>query len=327
MTCAHAARWLVLLTLTAATTAPAAAQIGGRLKKKVRAAAGVPEPAATRGGPTAGGETAGTLVLDDDVLERLMKGLRAGRAERDAAAKSDTPYGRHIKAAAAYAEAKSKCDAASRTFPQRMAANQRLMEKSNAYLEKMLAAQQAQDTALQRVYSDSMLAMQDPSCTVKEPQQPADWHNQERQVSERAEQKELESSGFDRRELGGVKDRVIAMLEDAPPPDASPAEQAAVDKRADELNRLMGREPPPAAAQPPQPAPAPTGPPPSPSSGLTAEQEAMNACMAKNGKKHEAEIERLGKRVQAAAESGNTQAAMMIADSIRQLQSAGCPGT
>jgi hypothetical protein len=56
-------------------------------------------------------------------------------------------------------------------------------------------------------------------------------------------------------------------------------------------------------------------------------QEATTNCMAKNSKKHEPEIMRLGERAAAAAQSGNTQAAMAIADSIRQLQIAGCPGT
>jgi hypothetical protein len=47
--------------------------------------------------------------------------------------------------------------------------------------------------------------------------------------------------------------------------------------------------------------------------------------MAKNARKHEAEIERLGEGVRKAAESGDNGTAMAIADSIRVIQSAGCP--
>jgi hypothetical protein len=318
------ARAVAFVLLAAATAAPAAAQIGG-IKKKVRAAAGAPE-AADKGAKPATAAQAGTLVLTDEVLDRFIAGLRTGRAAREAEAKKDTPYGRHVRAQAAYAAAKPKCDAAAQTWPQRMAANQALMEKSNALLEKMMAAQQKQDTVLQRVYADSMLAMQDPSCTVKQPHQPGNWFDLQREVDGRVEQEELKASGFDQRELGAVRDRVLLILENAPLPDKSPSEQAAVDKRANELNRLMGRAEAPTAPAA-QPAAAAAAPPPQPTGpAMSPDQAAMTDCMAKNAKKHEKEIERLGKRAQAAAESGNTQAAMVIADSIGKLQMAGCSG-
>jgi hypothetical protein len=318
------ARAVAFVVLAAATAAPAAAQFG--LKKKLKAAAGVPETPDKGAKPTAA-EGGGTIVLDDEVLDRLIAGLRAGQAERDNAAKADTPYGRHRRAEAAYVAAKPKCDAAAQTYPQRMAADQKLMDKSNAVLEKMIAAQQKQDTTLQRVYGDSLLALQDPSCTVKEPVQPNGWLDAQREVDAGAEQQELKVSGFDRLELGSVRDRAEAILKDAPPPDVSPSEHAAVQKRAAELKRAMGLEQVP-VARAEKPAPAAAAPPPPPSGpAMSPEQAATTDCMGKNSKKHEKEIERLGKGVQVAAESGNTQAAMAIADSIRQLQMAGCPGS
>jgi hypothetical protein len=172
-----------------------------------------------------------------------------------------------------------------------------------------------------------MLAMQDPSCTVKEPVQASSYYDEKREVDARAEQAQLKASGFDSRELGTVVDRAIAILEDAPPPDLSPSEQAAVEKREEELKRLMGREPPPAAAAAPAPKPAPAPAPPQPTGPtMTPGQKATTDCMARNSAKHEKEIARLGESVREAYESGNTPAAMAIADSIRQLQMAGCPG-
>jgi hypothetical protein len=202
------------------------------------------------------------------------------------------------------------------------------MEKNNALMEKMMDAVTKQDSALQQVYADSMLAMQDPSCTVKEPVQPADWLNHQRDLDKRAEEAEIKVSGYDARELGSIRDRAVAILQDAPPPDVSSSEEQAVEKHSDELERLMGIAEVPAATQPaaaatsPAPAPSPT-----PGTGLTPEQEALSACMAKNARKHEKEIERLGERVKGAYEVGDTQAAMAIADSIRLIQTAGCPGS
>lgn len=316
-----------MVVLAAATAVPAAAQIGG-LKKKLKPASGAPEAPDKGARAVRAAEGGGILVLDDEVLDRFMAGLRAGKAERAAAAKEDTPYGRYVRAAAAYADAKPKCDAAAQTWPQRLSVSEPLMEKNNALLEKMVAAMQKQDTAEQRLYADSMAALQDPSCTVKEPVKTSEYFDQQREIDARAEQAELKASGFDRRELYGIQDRVIAALENAPLPDMSPSEQAAVHKRADELNRLMDREqaPPPAVTKA-VPAPAAAAPPPQPAAtGMSPAQEATTNCMARNSKKHEKEIERLGERVKVAAESGNTQAAMAIADSIRQLQMAGCPG-
>jgi hypothetical protein len=313
-------RVAAFLVLTTAIATPLAAQIGA-LKKKAQAAAGISPAAQPSAQPAADGAgtgtgTGGTLVLDDEVIKRLIKGFHAAKAEREAAAKSDTPYGRYTRQEAAYKAAKPKCDAASQTWPQRLSANQGLME-----------AQQKQDTAAQRAWGDSMLMAVDASCGVKEPQQPPGYYDSRRDVDARAEEAQLKAADMDRRELGATLDRAIAILENAPPPDVSPSEKNAVNKRKDELNRVMGREPPPAAAAapPPTPAPAAAAPPAAAGSGLTDNQQAAAECMAKNARKHEAEIERLGEGVRKAAERGDNASAMAIADSIRQIQSAGCP--
>jgi hypothetical protein len=318
-------RAAAFLILTTAIATPLAAQIGG-LKKKAKAAAGI-TPAAAPSAQPAGAGTGGTLVLDDEVIGRLIKGFHAAKAEREAAAKSDTPYGRYIRQEAAYKAARPKCDAAGQTFSQRLSANQGMMEKNGRYLEMMMAAQEKQDTAAQRAWGDSMLVMVDPSCAVKEPQQPPGYFDSRRDVDARAEEAQLKAADMDRHELGATTDRAIAILENAPPPDVSPSEKKAVEKQKDELNRLMGREQPPAAAAAPPltPAPAAAAPPAAAGSGLTDRQQAAAECMAKNAKKHEAEIARLGERVRGAAESGDNASAMAIADSIGRLQSAGCP--
>jgi hypothetical protein len=316
------ARAAMFVVLAAAAATPVPAQIGG-LKKKIKAAAGTPETAEKSAQPAAAPAGGGTIVLTDDVLKRLITGLRAGKSEREAAGKEDTPYGRYLRADSAYRAAKEKCDAAAATYAQRMAADTKLMEKSNDLLQKMMAAQQKQDTVLQKVYADSMLALQDPSCVVKQPQRPADWYDLQREVDGRAEQQELKASGFDRQELGAVRDRTEAIIREAPPPDVSAAESDAVKKRSDELKRLMNIDQvPPARAEKPAPAPAATPPQPA-ASGMSADQAAMMDCMAKNADRHKKEIERLARRLEA-SEGGDTQTTLAIADSIRQLQMAGC---
>lgn len=323
----HLARAGAVVLLAGALGTPATAQIGG-LKKKVRAAAGVPEAPAAEARAAGGAGGGGTVVVDDEVLDRLVAGLRAGKAEKENAKKSDTPYGRYLRDEAAYAAAKPKCDAGAATFGQRAATDQRIADKNVAFLERMSAAAQKGDTAAQRAWGDSMAALMDPACVVKEPQKSSDFYDSQRQHDGQAEQAELKASGFDRQELGYVKDVVIGVIQDAPPPNVSPEEQAAVNKREAELKGLMGLDPAPAAPA----AQAPAAPPPTataapPPSGMTPQQEASMDCMARNSQKHEKAIERLGERAAAAAESGNTAAAMAIADSIRQLQMAGCPGS
>ncbi len=315
------------LVLAAATAAPAAAQFGG-LKKKAQSAAGVAsETKDKQPAPGRAAETGGAVVLNDEVIDRFLAGVRAGQAEREAATKEDTPYGRHLKAEAAYAAAKSKCDEATATWPQRAVADEKLRDRYTAMADKMMAAMEKRDMKLYQVYGDSATAMLDPACVVKQPQRPDNWYDLEREVNNRAEQAERKTSGLDPRELGVIRERAGAILQGTPLPDTSPSEKSAVNKRAAELKRAMGLEQaPPARAT--KPAPAPAAPPPAPAGPqMSADQAAMADCMSKNSQKHEKEIERMGERARAAEESGNTQAAIAIADSIRQLVMARCSGS
>ena len=305
-----------LLAFAAAT--PAAAQFD--VKKKVKSVTGAEKakPAAT---PAAAG---GTLVLDDEVIERIIKGMRAAKAYREEAAKANTPYGRHMQAKAAYAEAKPKCEAGSATFATRMSADPKLADKNSVYLERFIAAQEKGDTAAQRTWGDSMAWIMDPACTVKDPAQPNDLYDQQRAVEEGAAAAELQASDYDGKENGQAKDRAIAIIQDAPPPDLSPSEQQAVDKREKDLKDLMGLNPPPVASAP-KPAPAAAAaPPPAPAPTVDPGQQASAECMSKNAKKNEKEIERLGEAAAAAANAGDVAKAMVYADSINKLQSAGC---
>ncbi len=314
---------VALLALAAAT--PAAAQFD--VKKKVKSIAGgekakpAAAPAATGGG--------GMLVLDDEVIERIIKGMRAAKAYREHATQANTPYGRHMQAKAAYAEAKSKCDEAMQSYSTRVSADPKLAEKnadrSAAYTEKMIAAQQKGDTAAQRMWSDSSVSIFDPACTVKDPPQPNDFYDQQQAVEAGAADAELKASEFDGRESGQAKDRAIAIIQDAPPPDVSPSEQQAVDKREKELKDLMGLNPPPETrASKPAPAAAAAAPPPSAAPPVDPGQQAAAQCMSNNAQKNEKELKRLGEAAAAAANAGDMAKAMVYADSINRLQSAGC---
>lgn len=115
---------LTLATFAAlAIASPATAQVGG-LTKRVKEKAGqevdrkAPDSASDAQAEAAapGGE-GGTIVLTEDVVSQLLAGLKAGRADRVAAAREDTPYGRFKKAELAYAEAQPKCQAGQQTFP------------------------------------------------------------------------------------------------------------------------------------------------------------------------------------------------------------------
>src|SRR5215207_9928376 len=101
---------LVLLTTFILAT-PGSAQFGG-LKKTIKKAAGQDDSktATSAGTPTPAAQ-GGTIVLTADVVNQLLTGLKAGQAERAAAAREDTPYGRFKKAEIAYVEAQPKCEA------------------------------------------------------------------------------------------------------------------------------------------------------------------------------------------------------------------------
>jgi hypothetical protein len=302
---------------------PAAAQFGG-LKKKIKPTAGQPANNAEAAAPDQGG----TIVLTAEVVDQLITGLKAGMTERDAAAKTDTPYGRYKKAEAAYAVAQPKCEAGQQTFYTRAAANQKMLDKYTALTDKMVAAQSKGDMKLMAIYQDSAMAMQDPSCIVKKPEQPADYYQAQRDVDTRAERLEIEASGFSSHELAVVKERAVAMLGAAPPlSDVSPSEKSAVAAKSAELKPLLGiRDQPTAQATKPVPAaaPTPTAAPASPQ--MSAAAVSMGECMSKNVQIHQAELEALGKRAEAAQAAGDTQKLMAIADTLQQIQMAGCQG-
>jgi hypothetical protein len=168
------------------------------------------------------------------------------------------------------------------------------------------------------------MAMQDPSCVVKQPAEPDDYYQAQRDVDNRAEQQEIKASGLSRGELAMAKERADAILRGATPPgDASPGEKSAVAAKAAELKPLLGiRDQPARAAKPaPAPAPAPAAP---AAPAMSPAASSMNACMMNNIQTHQAELEALGKRGEAAQKSGDTAKLMAIADTLQQIQMAGC---
>jgi hypothetical protein len=325
-------RMLAIACLTLALATPAAAQFGG-LKKKAQQAAGAEAakkagdpPAEQKGAapePTGGGGTE-AVVLDDQLVDQYIAGLKAGQAEREAAKKENTPYGQYTRDADAYKAAKAKCDAAHETFTNRMIADEKLRERYDAAADKMIKAQEAGDQKKQAAWADSAMAIMDPACIVKEPKQPDDYYESQRKIDSRAEEQAIKSSKMSRSEFAMAQERAWMILQGRTPPgDASASEKSAVNKRSAELKPLLGlQEVPPARAA--KPAPAPPPPTPSAPTGMSDDQSKMANCMAKNAQKHEKEIAALGERASAAAEANDMAKTMAIADTIRQLQSAGC---
>jgi hypothetical protein len=320
---------------------PAAAQFGG-LKKKLKAAAGSKstsqgEKAAGSGATPAtpaaqapsGGAGGGSVVLTAEVVDHLVAGLKAAKATRLAAQKEDTPYGRFQQAVTAYDTAKVKCQEAQRAFPNRMAANQKLSDRYSALVDKMVNAQGKGDAKLTQVYSDSAMAMQDPSCVVKQPTQPNDYYDAQRAIDSRAEQDAVSASGLSAAEYSMALERAEGILRGGPPADVSASETSAVNARGADLKPLLGIQNAPATrarksepAATPDPAPGAATPAPPGSAG----NDAMGTCMSQNAQKHQKEIEALGQRAQAAQQAGNTAAMMAIADTLQQIQMAGCMG-
>ncbi len=316
---AMAARFTVLALAACAIATPATAQFGG-LKKKIKSTAkqetAAPAPA----------NDGGMVVLTTDVVNQLLTGLKAGKAEREATMREDTPYGRYKKGQAAYAVAKPKCEAAQPAFYQRAARSQKLIDKYDAMNEKMFAAQSKGDMKLQAIYQDSAMAMIDPSCAVREPEQPKGYYEAERAAEARAEAKEVKASGFSQNEMAMLKERAIAILTNSPPPGgASKNEKSAVAASSAQLKPLLGiREAPPVQAAKPTPKPAPAAAAVPSSPAMPAGAVDMSECMMKNMEKHEAKIEALGKRAEAAQEAGNQTLLIAIADTLNRLQMGGC---
>jgi hypothetical protein len=267
------------------------------------------------------------IVLTADVVDHLVAGLKAGEADRQAASKEDTPYGRYMRAQAAYETAKPKCEQAQQTFPNRMAADEKLMDKYQRLVDKMVDAQGKGDQRTAAIYTDSAMAMQDPSCIVKQPPQPDDYYEAQRNIDSRAEKTAVKTSGFSPSEFGQVRERAEAILRGGTPPgDASASEKSALAARAGELKPLLGIHDAPAARATktaPAPAPVPVQP---AAASVPPGASAMSACMADNSQKHEKELRALAERAQAAHKAGNTELMMAIADSLQQIQMAGCNG-
>jgi hypothetical protein len=333
----------LILAAALGVTTSASAQFGG-LKKKLKGdaaakaaekageKAGV-EPTSAQAGPATPADpaaTGGTIVLTTEIVDRLITGLKAGAAEREAAKKEDTPYGRYIRGKAAYQEAQPKCQAAMQPGIQRIAADEKKNARYQRLNEKMMEAGSRQDYKAQQAYSDSAMAMIDASCLVKDPQQPSDYYDQQRGIDNRAEQATLKASGFTGTEFGQVSDRTISVLTGDPAAtDVSAGEKAAVKAKDPELKSLLGLREAQAervAKQAPAPAPAPIADstPPQPSVTPPAGAVAVNQCMMKNVEAHQAEIQALGDRGSAAQKAGNTALMMAIADSIQQIQFKGC---
>jgi hypothetical protein len=291
---------------------PATAQFGA-LKKKIK--------------NTAAPAQGGTIVLTSDVVSQLVTGLKAGQAERDAAAKDDSPYSRYVREKKAYAEAKPKCEAAQASWPQRAAANQKLNDKYSRLTQKMVDAMQKQDQKTAAIYQDSAMAMMDPSCAVKEPEQPKDYYETERAIEVRAENAEVKASGWTAAELAMVKERTDPILRGTPAADISASEKAAVSAKAAELKPLMGiEEQPVARAHKPAPAPTPAAATPTPQvdAQTSAGSSDMSNCMMKNMQTHQPQLEALGQSAQAAQKAGDQAAMLAIADTVQQIQMAGC---
>ena len=263
----HIARLAVATLAALAIATPASAQFGG-LKKKAKATAGqeavskaADEAASAPAEGAAPADRGGMIVLTKDVVNQLLAGLKAGQAEREAAAKEDTPFGRYQKAEAAYAVAQPKCEKAQQTFYMRAESNKKLFDKWTAFNDKVIAAQEqrrpearARSTRIRRwpcrIRAASSRSPSSPRATTR---RSATWMPGPRRRRSKA-------SGFSRSELAMVKERAIAILQGATPPGgASATEKSAVSAKSAELKPLLGvNDQPPAQAAKPAPAPAPT---------------------------------------------------------------------
>jgi hypothetical protein len=319
---------VALAALSLAT--PASAQFGG-LKKKVKKATGQEETpaAAPPSDPTPA--QGGSVVLTADVVSQLITGLKAGQAEREAAAKSDdNSYGRYQKAKRAFADAQAKCESNRQAWAMKGDAKQ--SEKANALIEKMLKAQEKQDFKLAQVYQDSVNVLQGgPSCLVKEPEQPKDYYEAEREVEVRGEKAAVKASGLGAGEYAMAQERAMSIIRGGAPSDVSQSEKKAVMDKKGELQPLLWPHEKPAVTAKAEPAPAPVPAPaaaaaPGPSPQATAAANKMGACMAKNMEAHKPEIESLQKEALAAQKAGDNAKLMTIAQRLQAIQMAGCTG-
>jgi hypothetical protein len=314
-------RLLVAVLVALGVSTPAAAQF--KKLKDAASKAAEPKPATSASAPADGG----MVVLTPEVVDRLLAGGKAAKAEREKAGKEDTPYGRYTRAKAAYAVAQPKCAAAQMTWGQRAAGDEKLMNRYSAAMDKAMAAQQKGDMAGYEARTYEALGMIDPSCAVKDPQnQPDGYYDAQRSVDERANQANLKAAGLTDREFGLASDRVIAILTGSEVPGgASASEKSAVSARDPELKSMYGiRDAQEERVAKQTPAPDPTPAPAQVQVQAPAAAPAANQCMVNNVQKHEKEIQALGDRGAAAQQAGNTALMMAIADTIMRIQMAGC---
>jgi hypothetical protein len=318
---------LVIITLAMlASASPASAQFGG-LKKKIRKATSQDDSQATAPASDPTPAQGGSVVLTADVVSKLITGLKAGEAERDAAARSDdNSYGSYKKAERAYEAAQAKCESQRQAWA--MKGNAKESDKASALIEKMLKAQEKQDYKTAQLLQDSVNLLQGgPSCLVKKPEQPKDYYEAEREIDVRAEKAAVKGSGLAPGEYAMAQERAMAILRGGAPTDASPSEKNAVMSKKAALEPLLWPQEKTAtrtakpAAQP-APVPPPTAPQADPQ--MSAAASDMSSCMMKNVQGHQAQLEALGKRMEATQKAGNQAAMMAIADTVQQIQMAGC---
>ena len=310
---------------------PAAAQFGGLKKKLKRATSQEESPAAAQASDPTPAQ-GGTVVLTPDVVNQLITGLKAGQAEREAAATSDdNSYGRYRKAERAYTEAQAKCESQRQAWT--MKGNAKELDKANALIEKMLKAQEKQDYKTAALYQDSVNLLQGgPACLIKKPDQPKDYYEAQREVEVRGEKAAVKASGLGAGEYAMAQERAMAILRGGAPTDVPQSEKKAVMDKKAELTRLLWPEEKPVVAeakpvaQPtpaPQPQPQPT-PQVDPQTAAAANQ--MGMCMAKNIEAHKSEVESLQKQAQAAQKAKDQSKLMSIAQRLQEIQMAGCMG-
>jgi hypothetical protein len=313
-------RLLMAVLVALGVSTPAAAQF-----KKLKDAAS--KAAEQKAAPSASAPAdGGVVVVTPEVVDRLLAGDKAAKAEREKAVKEDTPYGRYTRGKAAYEAAKQKCGEAQMTWGQRAAADEKLMNRYSALMDKAMAAQQKGDMAGYEAGMYEALGIIDPSCAVKDPRQPDDYYDAQRAVDERANQAKLRATGFTDRELGLTSDRVIAILTGSDVPGgASASEKSAVSAKDPELKSMYGiRDAQAERVAKQAPAPNPTPAPAQVQVQAPTAAPAVNECMMNNVQKHEKEIQALGDRGSAAQQAGNNALMMAIADTIMRIQMAGC---
>jgi hypothetical protein len=316
---------LAIFAITAVTFAtPASAQLGGLKKKLQKATEGETQAPAADPTPAAGG----SVVLTPDVVNKLITGLKAGEAEREKAVQSDdNAYGRYQKAQRAYTDAQAKCEANRQAWA--MKGNAKEADKANELIERSLKAQEKQDYKTAQMLQDSVNLLQGgPSCLVKQPDRPTDYYEAEREIEVRAQKAAVTGSGLGAGEYAMAQERTIAILRSGAPSDVSESEKAAVAAKKSQLEPLLFPQEKARAAKPaaqpapsPQPAAAPQVDP-----QASAAASSMSSCMMKNMESHQAQIEALGKRAEAAQKAGNQAAMMAIADTLQRIQMAGCTG-